>query len=257
MGAPTGELARGLYFYHARYYDPTLARFIQPDTIVPNPGDPQSLNRYSYAANNPVRYTDPSGHYLVLEGDPGSETEFAVRRQGDTSVVLHGGRVFPNDVEVAIANYELTGDPRYLVRLPEMEGLAGAAMPGTLVNVNTELGYEYRSWRGRVWGAIGAMALGAGMSFKPGSEEGPSPRGRFVRKTLPPLPEKFRSAFEGEPVVRTLQPGEKLYRAELSDRPVGRWFGTQPTTSLVQLFVNKFRVLVYLGKEVNNARSQA
>ncbi len=54
--------AIGLYFYNARYYDPALGRFIQPDTIVPNPGDPQSLNRYSYAANNPLRYTDPSGH---------------------------------------------------------------------------------------------------------------------------------------------------------------------------------------------------
>ena len=65
MGAATGELARGLYFYHARYYDPTLARFIQPDTLVPDPGDPQSLNRYSYVGNNPVRYTDPSGHRVV------------------------------------------------------------------------------------------------------------------------------------------------------------------------------------------------
>jgi len=52
----------GLYFYNARYYDSTLGRFIQPDTIVPNPGDPQSLNRYSYVGNNPLRYTDPSGH---------------------------------------------------------------------------------------------------------------------------------------------------------------------------------------------------
>ena len=36
--------AIGLYLYNARYYDPALGRFIQPDTIVPNPGDPQSLN---------------------------------------------------------------------------------------------------------------------------------------------------------------------------------------------------------------------
>ena len=46
--------ARGLYFYNARYDDPGLGRFIQPDTIIPNPGDPQSLNRYSYAGNNPL-----------------------------------------------------------------------------------------------------------------------------------------------------------------------------------------------------------
>jgi ribonuclease T1 len=30
--------------------------------MVPNPADPQSLNRYSYAANNPLLYVDPSGH---------------------------------------------------------------------------------------------------------------------------------------------------------------------------------------------------
>ncbi len=29
----------GLYFYSARYYDPVLGRFIQADTIVPQPGN--------------------------------------------------------------------------------------------------------------------------------------------------------------------------------------------------------------------------
>jgi RHS repeat-associated protein len=52
----------GLYYYGARYYDPELARFISPDPIVPSPGDPQSLNRYSYVRNNPVKYIDPTGH---------------------------------------------------------------------------------------------------------------------------------------------------------------------------------------------------
>ena len=51
----------GLYYYGARYYDPELARFISPDPIVPSPGDPQTLNRYSYVRNNPVKYIDPSG----------------------------------------------------------------------------------------------------------------------------------------------------------------------------------------------------
>jgi len=117
----------GLLYYHARYYDPLLARWISPDTLVPGtamgaggamgtlgmddkaalrpltvdfhevkfasglgeedrftqqkgfdfqlskddkkkakngqgPANPQALNRYSYVLNNPLRYTDPTGH---------------------------------------------------------------------------------------------------------------------------------------------------------------------------------------------------
>jgi RHS repeat-associated protein len=52
----------GLYYYGARYYDPIIGRFISADTIVPNPANPQSLNRYSYCLNNPLKYIDPSGH---------------------------------------------------------------------------------------------------------------------------------------------------------------------------------------------------
>jgi RHS repeat-associated protein len=50
----------GLMFYNARWYDPSLGRFAQADMIVP-PGV-QGLDRYAAMNNNPVRYTDPSGH---------------------------------------------------------------------------------------------------------------------------------------------------------------------------------------------------
>jgi RHS repeat-associated protein len=39
------EEALGLYDYGARWYDPALERFVQADTIVPQLGNPQSLNR--------------------------------------------------------------------------------------------------------------------------------------------------------------------------------------------------------------------
>ncbi|BCX05926.1 MAG: hypothetical protein KatS3mg053_3864 [Candidatus Roseilinea sp.] len=60
----TGQIAdeTGLYFYNARYYAPALGRFISADPLVPEPGNPQALNRYAYVRNNPLRYTDPSGH---------------------------------------------------------------------------------------------------------------------------------------------------------------------------------------------------
>jgi hypothetical protein len=59
-----------LYDYRARFYDPTLGRFLQPDPLVPEPGNPQALNRYAYVYNNPLRYTDPSGHFAWLIAVP-------------------------------------------------------------------------------------------------------------------------------------------------------------------------------------------
>jgi len=60
--------ATGLYFYNARYYDPYLNRFLSPDTIVPDPTNPQSFNRYSYVYNNPLAYIDPDGHDPIFLG---------------------------------------------------------------------------------------------------------------------------------------------------------------------------------------------
>ena len=57
----------GLYYYNARYFDPELGRFIQPDTIIPDLSNPQSYNRYSYVLNNPLRYTDPTGHWVLFD----------------------------------------------------------------------------------------------------------------------------------------------------------------------------------------------
>jgi RHS repeat-associated protein len=57
-----GSATDGLYYYNARYYDAVIGRFISPDSIIPDPANPQTLNRYSYCLNNPLKYVDPSGH---------------------------------------------------------------------------------------------------------------------------------------------------------------------------------------------------
>ncbi|MHB1295634.1 MAG: RHS repeat-associated core domain-containing protein [Anaerolineae bacterium] len=59
------EDALGLYFYQSRWYDPHIGRFIQPDTLVPGAGNVEAHNRYSYVLNNPLRYTDPTGHWIA------------------------------------------------------------------------------------------------------------------------------------------------------------------------------------------------
>lgn len=55
------DSSTSLLHYGARYYDPVLRRWVQPDTVVPDPGNPQDLNRYAYVLNNPLRYTHPTG----------------------------------------------------------------------------------------------------------------------------------------------------------------------------------------------------
>ena len=54
------ESSLGLLFYNARWYDPSLGRFLQADSIVP--GGVQGLDRYAYVGNNPLKYIDPTGH---------------------------------------------------------------------------------------------------------------------------------------------------------------------------------------------------
>ncbi|MGC8787967.1 MAG: RHS repeat-associated core domain-containing protein, partial [Anaerolineae bacterium] len=52
-----------MYLYNARWYDPSLGRFAQADTIVPvQTQGTQAWDRYGYVNNNPLRYSDPSGH---------------------------------------------------------------------------------------------------------------------------------------------------------------------------------------------------
>jgi len=60
----------GIYHYQSRFYSPKLGRFLSADSLVPNPFNAQDYNRYSYVRNNPLRYTDPSGHMCSDPDDP-------------------------------------------------------------------------------------------------------------------------------------------------------------------------------------------
>ena len=50
---------------NARLYDPSIGRFLSADTLIPDQYSSQDFNRYSYVLNNPLKYTDPSGHQLT------------------------------------------------------------------------------------------------------------------------------------------------------------------------------------------------
>ncbi|GGO12160.1 hypothetical protein GCM10010116_24370 [Microbispora rosea subsp. aerata] len=58
----TVDDSTGLVHLGAREYDPAIGRFISVDPII-DPHDPQQMNGYAYAGNNPVTFTDPDGKF--------------------------------------------------------------------------------------------------------------------------------------------------------------------------------------------------
>ena len=63
-----GNQTRGMYYAFARHYNSRLGRFMSADPLDGDITDPQSLNHYTYARNNPVNGVDPTG--LCESGDP-------------------------------------------------------------------------------------------------------------------------------------------------------------------------------------------
>lgn len=51
----------GLDDFDVRYFGSSFGRFLSPDPTFGRPGRPQTLNRYAYVLNNPLRFIDPTG----------------------------------------------------------------------------------------------------------------------------------------------------------------------------------------------------
>ncbi|MEU6805182.1 RHS repeat-associated core domain-containing protein [Streptomyces neyagawaensis] len=84
LGKPEDDTT-GLSVLGARMYDATLGRFLSPDPVS-TPYAPQNLNAYSYSANNPIAYSDPTG----LMREPVSDGSGYEQPEGDWALVDTG-----------------------------------------------------------------------------------------------------------------------------------------------------------------------
>ena len=89
----TGEqtdASTGNVFLRARYQNPTTGRFLSADTVQPNAPGTQGYNRYSYTANNPATWTDPSGHSVGSGATHGQLDYFPSVANRFINAVLNG-----------------------------------------------------------------------------------------------------------------------------------------------------------------------
>lgn len=58
----------GMYYLRARYYDPSIGRFISVDKQEGSIIEPLDMNQYVYCRNNPIMYVDLNGEAVVIAG---------------------------------------------------------------------------------------------------------------------------------------------------------------------------------------------
>ncbi|MFC3651943.1 RHS repeat-associated core domain-containing protein [Dyella humi] len=106
-----------LVYMQARYYDPVTGHFLSVDPDNPKAGNAFNFNRYDYANNNPIRYTDPTGKVVHLSDHPETIVAlinsravgtFGVDKSGNLMVVSSKGdtskfsSTYSNDLKGAI-----------------------------------------------------------------------------------------------------------------------------------------------------------
>lgn len=109
------DSATGLTYMQARYYDPTIGRFLSVDPVrafehLHGTQGPQGFNRYAYVNNNPYKFSDSSGAYAeYLNRSPLAPDEVALRAEsGKTGMKVVAGTALmftpgPEDVVLGVA----------------------------------------------------------------------------------------------------------------------------------------------------------
>lgn len=122
----------GFIHMNGRVYDPVLGRFLTPDPLVQRPTLSQNWNRYTYAWNNPLRYTDPTGY---------SNTS---RTNGQVAIDAQRNGIDPDVdqvIELPSATIKLykNGDVGVIVK-------KGSESKGTKTDSVAEIGSKVKSW---------------------------------------------------------------------------------------------------------------
>jgi len=183
----------GLIDMNARYFDPVIGRFLSADSIVPNPANPQDLNRYSYVRNNPLRYIDSTGHAAISpEGITSVGTLMNRAEQGYFDNVTLDG------VDALVVADNIIVD--YIATLPSYDPATDTSLRDDQRVRALPLSWQAKINRGESVALGDAFVTGvgaAGVVFLDGDDSGASkPGGGFQAYDLVPYRTKVGGGFE-------------------------------------------------------------
>lgn len=163
------DMDTGLVYMQARYYDPETARFLSIDPLTPKAGEVFNFNRFDYANNNPIRYTDPDGRCPWCVGAIVG-TVGGIVIGGATSYVASGGNLrqtlagaIGGGVGGLISGITLGSASSFgqLAAIGITSGLASEATTETANNIfdhgSNFAGYEYSAGKLAVAGMAGFL----------------------------------------------------------------------------------------------------
>jgi RHS repeat-associated protein len=119
----------GLINMRGRIYNPRVGHFLTPDPFLPNPMSSIGLGRYSYALNNPLTYTDPTGFepvdyggQLYSEGDKLPSKNGAVFEYDDEQV--------HSDLVMVFGDHQVVADRRTRISFDDEQVVADTRTGG-------------------------------------------------------------------------------------------------------------------------------
>lgn len=221
----------GLYYYGARYYDPSVGRFLSADSVVPDPSDAQSFNRYSYVLNKPITSIDPTGHFNL----GGFLVGLGVSFLGGILTVCGFGIGLPLLASgLATMGYAAGADPAGISPLIIGAPFGGGASPDSWAGSTTVFGGSSSLSISAYSGALGSAGTGRASGYGAMSD---APSGlRFRVEVL---------SFEGSEPGETAAPTPSYSALAASGwRPVGQpgvWESMIPIWGSVRAAVDDYQ----------------
>lgn len=98
----------GLYYLRARYYAPTIGRFLSQDPVAGYDDTPASLHRYLYTSNEPVDKVDPGGEEESAIGTEAAIADSTIVDQAEAIVDVNNvAAAISTSINIATALYTL------------------------------------------------------------------------------------------------------------------------------------------------------